>query len=79
MKAIAVTGTGVVGPAYVEALRRSGITVRGVLGSNPEKSRQAVQQLGLGVGYPDFQSHSGRSPGYGCPMLATLNIRSTLS
>jgi predicted dehydrogenase len=56
MTVVAVTGTGYIGPVHVEALRRIGITVRGILGSTPEKSRQAAQQLGLEIGYSDFQA-----------------------
>jgi predicted dehydrogenase len=50
----AVVGTGFMGPAHVEALRRLGIPVVGVLGSSPEKSRQAAQSLDLRKAYHDF-------------------------
>ncbi len=53
---VAVTGTGFIGPVHVEALRRLGIHVRGVLGSTPEKSQEAAQQMGLEVGYADYQA-----------------------
>src|SRR4030042_1340204 len=56
MTAVAVGGTGFIGPVHVEALHRLGITVKGILGSTVEKSRQATQQLGLSTVYPDFQS-----------------------
>jgi hypothetical protein len=56
MTAVAVVGTGFIGPVHVEALHRLGITVKGILGSTVEKSRQATQQLGLSTVYPDFQS-----------------------
>ena len=36
----AVVGTGFIGVAHVEALRRIGVEVRGVVGSSPERARQ---------------------------------------
>lgn len=56
MPTVAVVGTGFIGPVHVEALHRLGIKVRGILGSSPEKSLAAAQQLGLEVGYPDYQA-----------------------
>jgi predicted dehydrogenase len=47
----AVIGVGFVGRAHVEALRRLGIPVRGILGSTPERSQQAAQSLGLDHAY----------------------------
>ncbi|MCR9201594.1 MAG: Gfo/Idh/MocA family oxidoreductase [Planctomycetaceae bacterium] len=51
----AVVGTGFIGPVHVEALRRCGVTVRGILGSSPEKSTQAASALGLSVGYESIE------------------------
>jgi predicted dehydrogenase len=56
MPVVAVVGTGFIGPVHAEAVRRLGITVRGILGSSPEKSRAAAQQMGLEVGYNDYQA-----------------------
>jgi predicted dehydrogenase len=56
MTHVAVVGTGFIGPVHVEALRRIGVTVRGVLGSSPEKSREAAQAMNLEVAYPDYAS-----------------------
>jgi len=56
MPVVAVAGTGFIGPVHAEALSRLGISVRGILGSSPEKSQQAAQQLGLRMAYPDFQA-----------------------
>jgi len=50
----AVAGTGFIGPVHVEALKRLGIKVSGVLGSNPEKSKNAALALGLSKGYKNF-------------------------
>lgn len=50
----AVVGTGFIGPVHVEGLQRAGVTVTGILGSTPEKSRKAAEALGLAKGYPDL-------------------------
>jgi predicted dehydrogenase len=51
---VAVAGTGFIGPVHVEALRRIGQRVVGILGSTPEKSRAAATALGIPRGYADF-------------------------
>ena len=56
MPSIAIVGTGFIGPVHAEALRRLGLHVRGILGSSATKSEWAAQQLGLAVGYPDFDA-----------------------
>ena len=52
----AIVGTGFIGPVHLEALRRLAIPVRGVLGSSPEKSRAAAQNLGLAIGYDSYEA-----------------------
>jgi predicted dehydrogenase len=47
----AVIGTGFIGPVHVEALRRLGVEVVGVLGSSPHKSESAAQQMGIPRAY----------------------------
>jgi predicted dehydrogenase len=47
----AVIGTGFIGPVHVEALRRLGVRVVGVLGSSPAKSRAAAQRMALPKAY----------------------------
>src|SRR5262245_19152254 len=47
----AVVGTGFIGPVHVEALRRLGHRVAGVLGSTPERGRAAADRLGLPRAY----------------------------
>ncbi len=54
-KNVAVTGTGFIGPVHVEALRRLGIRVKGILGSSPGKSEIAARELGLAVGYANYE------------------------
>ena len=50
----AVVGTGFIGPVHMEALRRLGVRVSGILGSSPEKSKKAAEDLGLAKGYRDL-------------------------
>lgn len=51
----AVVGTGFIGPVHVEALGRAGVKVAGIMGSTPEKSRQAAERLGLPRAYESLQ------------------------
>lgn len=51
---VAIVGTGFMGPAHTEALRRLGIHVAGILGSSLQKSRQAAQELGIPKSYRDL-------------------------
>src|SRR5688572_17413113 len=44
-----VVGTGFIGMVHVEALRRLGIAVAGVVGSSPERARAKAEPLGLAV------------------------------
>ncbi len=53
---VAVVGTGFIGPVHVEALRRLGVHVRGILGSSAEKSLSAARNLGLEVGYSSYEA-----------------------
>jgi predicted dehydrogenase len=47
----AVIGTGFIGTVHVEALRRIGVGVRGVLGSSPERGRVRADALGVPRAY----------------------------
>ena len=47
-------GTGFIGPVHVEALRRLGREVVGVLASTPDKGKQAAAALGIPRAYVDF-------------------------
>ena len=53
---VAIAGTGFIGPVHLEALRRLGISVVGILGSSPAKSQKARQQLGLEKAYDSFEA-----------------------
>jgi predicted dehydrogenase len=50
----AVVGTGFIGPVHIEALRRLGRPVVGVLASTPEKSRAAAAALAIPRAYADY-------------------------
>ena len=51
----AIAGTGFMGAAHAEALGRVGVTVTGILGSSPEKSRQAAAALQLPRAYQSYE------------------------
>jgi predicted dehydrogenase len=50
----AIAGTGFIGPVHVEAVRRLGHRVVGILGSTPEKSQATADALGLEKAYWSF-------------------------
>ena len=50
-RGVAVAGTGFIGPVHVEAVRRLGHRVVGVLGSSPAKGRAAADALGVPTAY----------------------------
>ena len=51
----AVIGTGFIGPAHVEALRRLGIEVVGIAGSSPERARPKAEELNIKKVYQDWR------------------------
>jgi len=51
----AVIGTGFIGTVHVEALRRIGVQVRGVLGSTPERGAARADALGVAMAYPSIE------------------------
>lgn len=50
----AIAGVGFVGRVHLEALRRLGIPVVGIVGSAPEKGQAAARALGVPRAYADF-------------------------
>lgn len=70
--AAVVVGTGFIGPVHVEALRRAGVPVAGIVGSSPEKSRNAAARLGLPRGYESL-TEALADPDVGVIHLATPN------
>ncbi|MCA9421229.1 MAG: Gfo/Idh/MocA family oxidoreductase, partial [Nitrospira sp.] len=49
-----VIGTGFIGPVHVEGLRRAGVEVTGILGSNHEKSLTAARRLHIPRAYANL-------------------------
>jgi predicted dehydrogenase len=52
----AVVGTGFIGAVHVEALRRLGVQVHGVVGSTRERAAARSQDLGLPPAYDSFEA-----------------------
>lgn len=52
--AVAITGTGFMGPTHTEALRRLGIRVVGAMGSSPDKSHAFAERMGIPKAYANF-------------------------
>jgi len=52
----AVIGSGFIGTVHIEALRRLGVQVRGVLDISPEVGEQAAARLGLPRAYPSLEA-----------------------
>ena len=69
----AVAGTGFIGPVHVEALQRAGVSVAGILGSTPEKSKSAAQYLGLPKAYQSLDEICS-DPNVDAVHLATPNL-----
>jgi predicted dehydrogenase len=52
----AVVGTGFIGVVHVEALRRLGVEVTGVVGSSRERAAEKARAAGLPAPYPSFEA-----------------------
>lgn len=68
---VAMIGTGFIGPIHIEALRRAGQKVVGILGSSPARSQAAAEKYGIPRAYakldelladPDVQAVHVTSP-----------------
>ncbi len=57
----AIIGIGFVGRAHLDALRRLGISVQGVMGSTPERSNASRDALGLPRAYATIEELAGDS------------------
>jgi predicted dehydrogenase len=51
-----VVGAGFIGAAHIEALRRLGVEVRGVVGSSPDRTRAKAEKLGVPAVYDDVEA-----------------------
>lgn len=52
----AVIGTGFIGTVHSQALRRLGVTVRGVLGSSADRGQARAAEMGVPLAYPDLEA-----------------------
>ena len=52
---VGIAGTGFIGPAHLEALRRNNIRVVGLAESTPETARIKAAELGIEVGYESYE------------------------
>ncbi len=52
----AVIGSGFIGTVHVEALRRLGVDVRGVVDATPELAQAATLRMGLPMAYPSLEA-----------------------
>ncbi|HMF14086.1 MAG TPA: Gfo/Idh/MocA family oxidoreductase [Gemmataceae bacterium] len=68
----AIVGTGFIAPVHLEALRRLGRPVAGVLGSTPEKGKAAARAWGLPRSYDSFDAVLA-DPAVGVVHLASPN------
>jgi predicted dehydrogenase len=69
---VGVAGTGYIGPAHVEGLRRNGIQVLGLMGSTKEKTEKKASELGIPRVYLSFDDMLA-DPDIGVVHLATPN------
>jgi predicted dehydrogenase len=68
----AIVGTGFIGPVHLEALRRLGRPVAGLLGSSPERGAQAAARLNLPRAYASLDELLA-DPAVGVVHLASPN------
>jgi predicted dehydrogenase len=72
MTKAAVVGAGFVGRAHIEALRRLGIEVAGLLGSSPERTRERSKALGIPRSYASLDELA-RDSSVGAVHICTPN------
>ena len=53
---VGIAGTGFIGPAHLEALRRNHINVIGLAESSAELAKEKASQLGIPKGYPSYEA-----------------------
>jgi predicted dehydrogenase len=53
---VGLVGTGFIGPAHLEALRRNNIKVIGLAESTPELAQKKAQELGIEKAYPSYEA-----------------------
>jgi predicted dehydrogenase len=70
---VGIAGTGFIGPAHVEALRRNGIQVLGLAEDTPENARAKASELGIPRAYDTFEAML-KDPDIDVVHLATPNL-----
>jgi len=70
---VGVAGTGFIGPAHVEGLRRNGIQVLGLAENTPENARAKAAELGIPRAYDSFDAMLA-DPDIDIVHLATPNL-----
>jgi predicted dehydrogenase len=70
---VAVVGAGFIGPVHVEALRRLGLPIRGILGCDAAESQRAMKTLGLPKAYGSLDEVLA-DPGVQSVHLAVPNV-----
>jgi predicted dehydrogenase len=70
---VGVAGTGFIGPAHVEGLRRNGIQVLGLAESTPEIAVKKAFELGIPRAYPSYEAMLA-DPDIDVVHLATPNL-----
>jgi len=53
---VGIAGTGFIGPAHLEALRRNNVNVIGLAESSADIAEEKANQLGLAKGYPSYEA-----------------------
>jgi predicted dehydrogenase len=70
---VGIAGTGFIGPAHLEGLRRNGINVIGLAEATPELATQKAADLGIPKAYPSFEAMLA-DPAIDVVHLATPNL-----
>lgn len=70
---VGVAGTGFIGPAHIEGLRRNGIQAIGLAENTREKARQKAAELGIPRAYDSYESMLA-DPDIDVVHLATPNV-----
>ena len=70
---VGVAGTGFIGPAHVEGLRRNGIQVLGLAENTPENARAKAAEMGIPRAYDSFEAMLA-DPDIDIVHLATPNL-----
>ena len=70
---VGIAGTGFIGPAHLEALRRINFKVTGLAEANPELAQQKAEELGIEKAYPNYEAMVA-DPEISVIHLATPNL-----